>query len=55
MQDSIRSLNQSIDLDESLEALEAQLSMELLEERLEMACWDCDLCLVRCDTQCRVP
>ncbi len=46
--DLVHSLNQTIELDEGLEALEARLSVELLEERLEMDCW------VYCQQECLV-
>ena len=47
----IQSLNTPIDLDEIQVALEARMSMELLEERLELGCWvHCDACLLKCTT-----
>lgn len=41
-------LNESIDLEQSLEAIEQRLAMEILEERLEMDCW------VQCNNECLV-
>jgi hypothetical protein len=55
IRDPIQSLNETIDMAQSVEMLEEQLAMELLEERLELACWDCALCFVECNTQCRIP
>lgn len=46
--DYIEALNTSIDLDESLQVIERRLSMELLEERVEMDCW------VQCNVECLV-
>ncbi len=49
MNEPIRSLNQSFDVDEIMEALEERLSLELLEERLELDCWvHCDVCMLVC-------
>lgn len=51
----IQSLNDIFDVGQDLEEFEARLAMELLEERLELACWQCTLCPVECNVQCRIP
>lgn len=48
--ESISSLNDSLDLDEVQEALDGRLAMELLEERLELGCWvQCSVCMLLCN------
>lgn len=41
--DEMISINDSLPLDLLVEELEARLSFELVEERIELGCWNCDV------------
>lgn len=46
MDDTIHSINEPLLVDINLDELEARLSIELLEDRLELGCW------VQCNGLC---